>query len=106
MRAQQRAQVEVGEDVAVKGEKAVLELVAELVGGEADRAGGAERLGLDCIADPQPCALFLAGQRLAQHVGQEAAGEDDLAHPVRGEPLDHVGEERPVDQGQGRLRHV
>ena len=48
--AQQRGQVEVGEDVAVQGEEAVVEALAERVGGEADRPGGAARLGLDHVA--------------------------------------------------------
>ena len=101
--AQQRGQVEVGEHVAVEGEEAVLEPVAELVGGKADRAGGAAPLGLDHVGDRDPGPLLLAGQRLAQDVGQEAAGEHDLADAVARQPLDHVGEEGPVDQGQGRL---
>ena len=103
--AQQRGQVEVGENVAVEGEEALVQAVAKLVGGEADRAGGAAPLGLDHVGDRDPGSLLLAGQRLAQHVGQEAAGEDDLGYAVARQPLDHVGEEGPVDQRQRRLRH-
>jgi hypothetical protein len=103
--AQQRGQVEVGEDVAVEGEEALVKAIAELVGGEADRAGGAAPLGLDHVADRDPGALLLAGERLAQHVGQEATGEHHLGHAVARQPLDHVGEERPVHQRQRRLRH-
>ena len=104
--AHQRREVEVGEDVAVEGEEAVLEAVAERVGGEADRPGGAERLGLGDVGDLHPGPLLLVAQRLAQDVGQEAAGEHDLGHPVGGEPLDRVGEEGAVDQRHRRLRHV
>ncbi len=102
---EQRGQVEIGEDVAVEGEEAVVEIVAQLVGGEADRAGGAAAIGLDGVADRDVRALFLSGERLAQDVGEEAAGEHDLGHPMPRQPLDHVGEKRPVDQRQRRLRH-
>ena len=100
---EQRAQVEVGEDVAVEREEALAEVRAELVGGKADRAGGAQRLGLGDVADPRPGALFVA-ERFAQDVGQEPTGEDDFLDPVAGQPLDHVGEKGAIDQGQRRLR--
>ena len=99
----QRGQVEVGEDIAVQGEEAVLEPVAERLGGEADRPGGAAPVGLGHIGELDPAVLALA-QRLAQLVGEEAAGEDRLGHPVGSQPLDHVGEEGPIDQRQRRLR--
>ena len=62
-----------------------------------------QRLGLGDVADPRPGRSPLA-QRLAQDVGQEPAGKHDLGHAVACQPLDHVGEEGPVDQGQRRLR--
>ena len=105
MSVEQGGQVEVGEDVAVQGEEAIVELGAERVGGEADRARGAQRARLGDVADPGATAVLVAAERLAQHVGQEAAGEHHLPHAVPGQPLDHVGEERPVDQGQRRLGH-
>ena len=103
---QKRAQVEVGEHVAVEGEETILELVPEGVGGEADRPGGAQRLGLGDVADPHPRPLLLAIESRLQHVGQESAGKHHLGHPVPRQPLDHVGEKGPVDQRQRRLRHV
>ena len=101
---EQGGQVEVGEDVAVQREEAIVELGAERVGGVADRARRAQRARLGDVADPG-ATVVLVPQRLAQHVGQEAAGEHHLPHPVPGQPLDHVGEERPVDQRQGGLGH-
>ena len=102
---QQRGEVEVREHVAVEGEEAIVQVVAEHVRRMADGAGGAAPLGLDDEANRGPRPLLLAGERLAQDVGQEAAGEDHLADAVPGEPLDHVGEEGAVDERQRRLRH-
>ena len=68
MSRHQCADVEVGEHVAVEGEEALTELLTELVGRKADRAGRSHRLGLDHIADAGPEVLALA-ERLAQDVG-------------------------------------
>ena len=100
---QQRGQVEVGEDIAVERQEAVFEAIAELVGGKTNRTGGAPSLRLDHVGDPHPRPLLLTAQRLAQDVGQEAAGEHDLVNAVPGQPLDHVGKKGPVDQSQGGL---
>ena len=78
--AQQRAQVEIGEHVAVERQEAILEVIAELIGGEADGARGPQRRRLGHVADADARPLLLA-QRLAQDVGQEAAGEHDLRRP-------------------------
>ena len=104
MGADQGGQVEIGEDVAVEGQEAVVESVGELGGGEPDRAGRAQRLRLGDVADPDAGTLLLAGECLAQDIGQEPTREDDLGDAVGGQPLDRVGEQRPVDQGEGRLR--
>jgi len=102
--AQQGAEVEVSEEVAVERQEALAEPPAERLGGEPDRAGGAARLGLDDVGEAHPAVLV--PQLGAQHVGQEAAGEYHLLDPMRRQPLDHVGEKGPVDDGQRRLRHV
>ena len=101
---QQGAQVEVGEDVAVKRQEAVLKAGPDRRRGEADRPGGTERLGLGDVANPHAAALALA-KLLAQDARQEAAGEHHVAHPVGRQPLDHVGEKGSVDEGQRRLGH-
>ncbi len=93
VRPQQSGQVEVREGVPVERQEALLELLF----GELDRAGGSARLGLRDVANTRAAGLAVA-EHLSQGMRHEAAGEQDLLHPVRAEPLDHVGDEGPVDQ--------
>ncbi len=95
----QRGQVEVGERVAVEREEAILEQVL----GELDRARGAAGLGLLDVAQSRPAGDLVA-ERGPELVGQEAARHHDLLHPVPRHPVDHVAQERPVDQWDDRLR--
>ena len=68
-------EVEVGEDVAVQRQEALAEPLAEGVGGEADRAGGAARLGLDHVGEPHPFVLVLAELgRAARRAGSRRRG--------------------------------
>ena len=88
-------------DVAVEDHEAVAEQA--LVGREPDRARGAERLVLLDVADRRPARDRVA-ERRAQVLGPEAAGHDHLVDPVAAEPVDHVADERAVDERQRRLR--
>ena len=75
------------------------------VGGEADRARGAQRLGLGDVADPGRRSARPRRAPRAATSGRKPQASTTSSTPWRGEPLDHVGEEGPVDQGQRRLRH-
>ena len=99
--ALQRGQVEVGEHVPVEDHEAIAEQA--LVGGEPDRARGAERLVLLDVGDLRAPGDLVA-ERRAQRLGPEAAGHDHLVDPVAAEPVDHVADERAVDERQRRLR--
>ena len=97
----QRGQVEVGQHVAVQREETLLEVGRRKL----DRARGAERLRFDQVAQPRAAAGAVS-EHFLELVGKEAAGEHDLVNAVRSQPIDHVAEERPVDQGQDRFRGV
>ena len=94
----QGTEVEIAEHVAVQDEKAI----AEHVLGEADRAGGPAGVGLLCIADLD--AGLELRERPLHLLGQEAAGDDHVVHPVALEPVDHVGDVRAAGQREHRLR--
>ena len=95
-------EVEVGQDVAVEHQEALVEEVL----GVLQRAGGSARLGLLDEAQPQP-VLRAVAEHVAHGGGQEAARHDDVVDAVAGQPLEHVGDERAVDErddglGDGR----
>ena len=99
--ALKRGQVEVGEHVSVEDQEAVRE--QSPVGREAQRATGAERLVLLDVGDRR-AAGDLVAERSAQVLGAKAAGHHHLADPVAAEPVDHVADERAVDEGNRGLR--
>ena len=104
--AQQRAQVEVGEDVAVEGEEALVELVAELRRRRSgSRPAVPQRLGLGHVADPRPRPARPRRSASRSTSGRKPQARTTSSTPCAAEPLDHVGEEGPVDQRQRRLRH-
>ena len=91
MERHQCGQVEVGEHVAVDDDEGLVD--AGEGGGEADGAGGVQRLGLDRVGQPH------AGDpavRVGLHegIGQVAQREDGLVDAVRGEVAEH-----PLDHG-------
>jgi hypothetical protein len=92
-------QVDVGEDVAGDDEEA---LVLELLHGVADRAGRAERglLGRVHHADAE---LRPVAEVVADGVGQEGDGDDDVLEAVLLQELDDVLHHRPVGDGHHRL---
>ena len=92
-------QVDVGQHVAVEHEQALLE--HPLVEREAHRAGGAQRLLLDHVA--QAHAVVDVAEHPLDAVGHEAAGEDHLVHAVAVQPVEHEGQERPPGQRHHRL---
>jgi hypothetical protein len=95
---EQRAEVHVGEDVAVEDDH-------EAVGrseGIAHAAGGAERIGLDRVPQADAVARPVA-HRLADLVDEVGAGEDHVGDPVMREQVELVGEEGNVEQRDGRL---
>ncbi len=97
----ERVDVEVGEHVAVDHEERVVDAGVER--GEADRAGGVERLGLDRVVQPHPGA-HLVGVRLDERVGPVPERQhrvvDAVPAEVADDPLDH----RPIDDRQHLLR--
>jgi hypothetical protein len=86
-------EVEVGEDVAVEHEEALLQEVLRVL----ERACRAARLGLLDEAQAQP-VLRAVAEHVAHGGGQEAARHDDVVDPVAAQPLEHVGDERAVDE--------
>ncbi len=103
MPADDGAEVGVGQHVAVEGEERLA--AHATLGGEADRPGGAERLGLDGVLHRRP-----AGQAVAEHpldgVRQVAAGEDHALDARGAQAVEEVQQERPPGDGQHRLRPV
>jgi hypothetical protein len=95
-----RGQVDVGQHVAVEHQEA---LVQERLG-VLERAGGPARLRL--LDEAQPDAELLAvAQDVADARGQEPAAEDHVVDAVAPEPLEHVDDERAVDERDHRLGH-
>ena len=94
--AHHRAEVEVGEHVAVADD----EPLVDPFGREPDRAGGAERLVLDGVADLDVAEDVLAGAVVrevrVERVRQVAHREHDLVDAVPGEPPELALEERLV----------
>jgi len=95
-----RAEVEVGEDVAVEHEEA---LVEELLG-ELQRARRAARVGLldEAQADAEVRAV---AEDVADLRRLEAAGHDHVVDPVAAEPFEHVDHHRAVDERDDGLGH-
>ena len=94
------AQVEVGQRVAVEDEHALLEHA--FVGGQAQRAGGAERLVLDHVAEAHPAVLV--AEDALDVVRPVAAREQDVVDAVAPQPVEHEGEERLPRERDDRLR--
>jgi len=63
----QSGQIEIGENVAVQSEKALIEPIPERFGGEADRPRGAAPIGLGHVSQFH-AGMFAVAQRLAQLV--------------------------------------
>ena len=99
--ALQGGQVEVGEHVTVEDHEPIAE--QPLIGRQPHRARGAEGLVLLDVEDLRAIRDRVA-ERGTQALGLEAAGHDDLVDPVAAEPVDHVADERAVDERQRRLR--
>jgi hypothetical protein len=95
-------QVDVGEDVAGDHEEP---LVLELLHGVADRARRAEG-GLLGGVDHADAELRAVAEVVADRVGQEGDGDDDVLEPVLLQELDDVLHHRPVGDGHHRLRLV
>ena len=96
-------EVEAGEHVAVAHDEALV----DAVGREADRAGGAERLVLDRVAQPHAAERVVArlvAEVRVERVGEVAHREHDLVDAVIGEPHELALEERLVRDRQQRLR--
>ena len=94
------AEVDVGEDVAVEHEEAVVEQRL----GELQRAAGAERLGLLDVAQAHAERRAVA-EHVAHAGGHVPAGHDDVVDAVAAQPVEHEGDERPVDERDDRLGH-
>ena len=95
-----RADVDVGQDVAVEHQEAVVEQRLR----ELQRAARAERDRFLDVAQPhaerRPVAEHVA------HPGREvAAAHDDVVDVVMAQPVDHEGDEGPVDERHDGLRH-
>ena len=95
------AEVEIGHHVAVDHDETLVD--AGLEGGEADGAGGVERLGLDGISQAHARALPV-GIRSLKDVGPVAEGQHGLVDIVSGQPGHDPLDHRPVDDRQHLLR--
>ena len=95
-----RGEVDVGEHVAVEHQEALVEKVL----GVLERTRRPARLGLLDEAQAQP-VLRAVAQHVAHRGGQEAARHDDVVDAVARQPLEHVGDERAVDERDDRLGH-
>ena len=93
-----RIEIDVGEDVAVQHQEALVEQVP----GEPQRAAGPERVGLLDVTDAYPELLPVA-QHAPHAVGHEPARQDHLVDAVPSEPVDHERDVRAVGQRDDRL---
>jgi hypothetical protein len=91
-------EIGVGEDVAVQHEHGA----ARQVGGVANAAAGAERLGLDHVPQAYAEVLGLA-ESPADVVNTVRAREDDVGHSVLPEERELICEEGPPEQRDHRL---
>ena len=98
MERDQVAEVEGGEHVAVAHDEALV----EPLGGEADRAGGTERVVLHRVAQHEVAEAALGEVRL-ERVGQVAERQHDLVDAVARQPRELALEERLVGDRQQRL---
>ena len=99
MKASHRAEIGVGQDVAVEDEHGPVREIGRV----ADTAAGAERLGLDHVAQPDAEGPAIA-QRLLHVVDAIRAGQDDVGHAVLTQQRELPGEEGLIQQGHDRLR--
>ena len=95
------AEVDVAERVAGDDE----ERLVELVGGEADRAGRAERRLLDRVRDVDAERVAVA-EVAADRLRQERDRDDDVVEAVRAQQLEDVLHARLADDRHHRLRLV
>ena len=98
---QHRAQVEVGQHVAVEHDQTTVDEIRCVP----DAARGAERLLLDGVAEPH------GAEPVPAHDGTDDVGpvrhrQDDVVHAVRREERELVVQERHVEQGDDGLRAV
>jgi hypothetical protein len=94
-------QVDVAERVAGDDE----ERVVEAAGGEADRAGGAERRLLDRVRDVD-AECFAAAEVRPNRLRQEGDRDDDILEAVLLQELDDVLHARLADDRDHRLRLI
>ena len=98
MEGDQRADVEVGEDVAVDHEEPLVD--AGLEGGEADGAGGVERLGLDGVVQLHAGAAAV-GVGVHEGVGPVAERQDGVGRRRSGAELERRPARSSVDRTIG-----
>ena len=99
--ADQTGHVEVGEDVAVDHDEALVD--AGLAGGEADGAGRVERLVLDGVVQVHAGAGAV-GVGVGEGVGLVAERQDRFRHAVLAQVADDPLDHRHVADGQEVLR--
>ena len=92
-------EVGVGQDVAVEHEDGA----AREIGGVPNAPAGAERLGLDHVAQPHSQLLAIA-QGLPHVVDAVRARQDDVGHAVLAQQGELVGQERHAEQRDDGLR--
>ena len=76
----ERGDVEIGQHVTVGDDERVVD--AGVLGGEPDRAGRVERLGLDGVVE-RDAAAPAVGEGLDERLGQEAEGQRDVGRRRR-----------------------
>jgi hypothetical protein len=100
MQRELRGHVEVGQHVAVEHHEALVEQRL----GELQRAAGAERLRLLDIAQADPVTAAVA-EHVAHAGREEPARHDHVVDAVPAQPVEHEGDEGPVDKRHDGLGH-
>ncbi len=100
MEADQRAHVEVGEDIAVHDQKGVVD--PTVGSGEGDGAGGVQRRGLDGVAEPDAPGPIL-GKGAEEGVRSVAERQQRLLHAVGGQVGEHALDHGLLDHGEQLL---
>ena len=98
MERELRGHVEVREHVAVEHQEALVEQRL----GELQRSARAQRLRLLDVAQADPVAAAVA-EHVAHAGREEPARHDHVVDAVTAQPVEHEGDERPVDQRHDRL---
>ena len=102
MGAHELPEIEIGKDVAVEHQEALLQ--RSLVEGQVERTACAEWFVLGDVGDARATLASIAESGL-QLLGAKTGGDDHVVDTMGREPIDHEAQEGPVHELDRRLGH-